>query len=521
MAVYGLPKATKVAAIPVVTRESSSGQSEELSRFSDFWDMMDTIKVHGYVRAAMSVIGRSTIGAWWGLQKHEEFGSSATERQRKRLIQFYLNPVRRWDNIKDFYSVAYKLMIGAMYLRYFGQAAYQIIRNSDGLAVGFDFLPGYVVPNVDSQGYFKTPAFIQYTSRNYKDNVGFSARDIIYITNPDWEGYPTGSSDMLALKDFALPLDLYLQIAAREYIKNRDKPEAFYILPSDISDDAFNDFVAALAARYAGPWNVGKSPIAVQGDLEIKELSKLPSDLPYQESRSAVRQELLATSGVGGAKLGITDSLSSANLREARREFHETTMLPLFKQLELGFYEQIHVREFAIPGWALRFNNPDFLTAVERATVHMRYKQMSALTSNEIRQEIGKPARSDENGDKFDDQLVEVPEMEEPQGSPPEGREERPDAPSETGEPTDDDQDPVRGDQHDETTRAAVAELRKWRTHTLKRVKAGKSLRPFETYVIPSDIRDAVHNKLKVCVTPQEVADVFAEVFSLFEEEEE
>ena len=213
-------------------------------------------------------------------------------------------------------------MLGAMYLKYFGRAAYQILRNADNQAIGLDFLPGYVVPNVDAKGRFLNPAFIQYPTRNLNDKVAFrDPRDIVYITNPDWQGYPTGGSDVEALSEFAFPLDLYLQVAAREYMKNRDKPEAFYILPSDTSEEAFDAFVMALEAKYTGPTNVGRSPIAVQGDLEIKELSKLPADLPYQEARSDTRQELLAVSGVAGAKLGITESLSSANLREAAANF--------------------------------------------------------------------------------------------------------------------------------------------------------------------------------------------------------
>ena len=56
---------------------------------------------------------------------------------------------RQWDNIKDYQSIAYKLMIGAMYLRYFGQSAYYIVRDGSGKATVLDFLPGLVDPNVD------------------------------------------------------------------------------------------------------------------------------------------------------------------------------------------------------------------------------------------------------------------------------------------------------------------------------------------------------------------------------------
>ena len=43
-----------------------------LKKFLLFWTMMDTVKIHGYTRAAMSAIGRATIGAWWKLSKHDD-----------------------------------------------------------------------------------------------------------------------------------------------------------------------------------------------------------------------------------------------------------------------------------------------------------------------------------------------------------------------------------------------------------------------------------------------------------------
>jgi len=360
-------------------------------RWAIFWDLLDTIKVHGYLRAAMSVIGRSTIGAWWQLRKHNEFTSQAKELHRKRLVDFYMFSRREWDNIKDFYSMAYKLMIAAMYLRYFGFCAFQIVRDGTGEALGLDFLHGYVIPNVDKEGFFKTPAFIQYPTNSSKESrvVFENPRDIVYITNPDWEGYPSGGSDIRALVDYNLPLDLHLQTAAREYMLNRNTPEAYYVLSPDISDDAFDDFVEALEARYSGPQNMGRNPVAVAGELKIERVGKIPSELPFQATRDSTRMETLATAGVSGGKMGIMGDMTNSNLREMRREFHETSMQPLFRVLETGFYEQIHRREFGYSGWEFRFNTPDFLTAVEQATVHMRYHSMGVLSPNEIRHDLG------------------------------------------------------------------------------------------------------------------------------------
>ena len=517
MSVIGFGKPSK--SLEVIEKGFSSSSiamntAVEYGRFAAFWDLMSTVKVHGYVRAAMSVIGRSTVGTWWALNQNSEFKVQATERKRKKLLEFYMMYDRQWDNIKDFYSIAYKMMIAAMYLKYFGQAAFQIVRNNADQAIGFDFLNGLVIPNVDEQGYFQSPAFKQYPTPDRLTCVEYaSARDIVFIVNPDWEGSATGGSDMESLTDFALPLDIYLQTAARNYMKNRDRPEVVYQLASDIDDEAFTAFTEMIREKYSGAANVGRNPVAVKGDLKVIELSKLPSDLPYQEARKDTRTETFAVTGVTGAKLGVSEDLSSANLRELRREFFETSMLPLFRMIEMALYEQVHIREFDSPGWDFKFDNPDFLTAVETATVHMRYHQVGALNPNEIRADLGMDPR--EGGEDFVD-TTEEPEQ--PQGSPPEGREDEPDAPANTGEPTLDDQDPPRGDNHDDETRMYL-ELKKWRVFALRRLKKGRGLRRFESPHIPLDIGELIQEELDLCGNdPDKINEVFDGVLNLIVE---
>jgi len=538
-----------------------------LKKFLLFWTMMDTIKVHGYTRAAMSAIGRATIGAWWKLSKHDDWGEAATDEQRTRLLRFYANQEREWDNIKDYQSLAYKLTIGAEYLRFFGQAAYLLIRNNAGQTIGFDHLPGLVVPNVDEFGYFKSPAFIQYPVKDPRirteiDDPG----DIVFIMNPDWEGSPLGGSDIEALTEYTLPLDLYLQTAAREYMKNSNRPELIYMLPHDISDEAFDTFVSLLNSKYAGPQNRGRNPVAVQGELKIERVDDLPDSLPYIEARDDVREETLAVAGTSGPVLGIGETLSSANIREARRQFHETTMEPLFKLVETALYEQVHVREFLSEGWVFQFNNPDFMTAVERATVHMRYIQFGVLSPNEAREELGREDR--EGGDIY---IMPSNVGQEPRGSPPEGREDEEDSPSETGEPTNDDQDPPRGDDHDDaarqlqeleagvgpfltTTRSEanpqlgdwqgpeinaeswdeaqglantfrtevtgrlIAEIRAWRKFAVGRMRRGMKLRSYRTEHIPVEIASLVQKRLEHAHDVEAVKEIFENVFGIVEE---
>lgn len=493
-----------------------------LQRFNEFWELMEAIKGHGYLRAAISVVGRSAVGSWWTLVKNPEAKSDPPDLQRRRLLDFYNFKNRDWTNIKDFQNFASKLMIGVMYLRYFGQAAYEVLKDENGKPVGLDHLPGLVIPNVDSSGNFKKgkngedlPAFVQFPTKDPRTQVHFmNPMSVVYMTNPDFEGSPLGSSDIRSIADLTLPLDFYLMTAAREYMKNRDKPEVVYMLSPDLSEEGFNQFVDEVKAKQQGSSNVGKSAIAVQGEFDIKELRPLPDQLPYQESRDQAREEELAVTGVSGTKLGLSSDLSSANMKESRREFHETSMEPLFRMVEGYFYEQIHVREFDYPDWLFSFNNPDFLTLVEKATVHMRYHGMGALSPNEIRVDMGKEERTDELGDKFADELEF--EAKNPPGSEPGGREDDPDAPANTGEPTLDDQDPPRGDQHDDDTRQdalmlepILNELKTYREFAIKRKRKGKTIRQFNTETLPMDVAELLHYEVVRAETVEDLGLVF------------
>lgn len=505
----------KVKAVPIENVSPVQVSENKLgidNKFVLFWDLMDTIHVHGYTRAAMSTIGKSAVGAGWSITKHPDYKKQARDGQRKKLLDFYNMRNRPWDNIKDFYGMSYKIMIATMYLRFFGQAAFHIVRDGFGNPVGMDFMNGFVIPNTDSSGYFKSPAFLQFPSRDKRYMVTYpNATDVVYITNPDWEGYTVGGTDLESITDYSLPLDIYLQIAAREYMKNRNTPEAFYVLSPDISSEAFDNFVEVIQAKYSGASNLGKSPIVVQGELEVQELRRLGQDLPYQESRKDTRDENLAVSGVPGGKLGIAEN--STELRELRREFHETSMLPLFSFIEEAFYDQIHIRTFSYPTWMFMFHNPDFLTEVERATVDMRYYTIGVYNPNEIRDKKGLDERED--GDLFVDQVEGNKPSNSPLGNPDTGtapdNEDEDDG--EVDEPNNDDQDPPRGDQNTGEILKLLAELKRYKTFLIKRIRRGKINRDFETDIIPAWLFQRIHEELAKNPTEDYAEIVFSEIF--------
>lgn len=522
-------KAITVSDNPIFTQGASGaglgGISDNLlithQRITLFWDIMDTIKVHGYLRASISVIGRSMLAAWWTIVRDDVLGEDADDKDLRRLYKFFKFQKRDWNNFRDWYSGAYKYGIGVMYLRAFGQCAYQVIRSKSGRALGLDFLHGLVVPNIDNEGNFVAgKAFTQYPHRNSHATVEFEdPRDIVYIINPDFMGSPLGGTDLQALSEFNLPLDLMLQSSAKNYMLNRDKPELIYQLSEDISDEAFDAFVEVLENKYSGYKNVGRNPVVVAGELKVQELAGMPTDLPYAEARQTTTQELFSVVGISGAKLGITSELAGAGVREARREFHETTMTPLFRLIQEGFYEQVIIREFGIDDWKFAFGQPDFLTRVERATVQMRLSGVGALSPNEIRNENGQAQRTDPEGN-----LYVVPKFTQmAQGSPPEGRDEDPGSPSNVGEPTIDDQDPPRGDNHDDGDDKALSEVRKWQRYTLNRMNKGKQpvseTRDFNTKYLSPSVKHYCTKQIKEASGIKEVTEIFEELTKELENE--
>jgi hypothetical protein len=407
-----------------------------------------------------------------------------------------------------------------MYLKLFGQVAYHIVRNTKGDPVSMDHIPAFMVPQVDERGNFQNPAFKAYPLTGETQSVDYPDQmDIVYIVNPDFGGSPMGASDLVSLSDFIFPIDIYLQLLARSYLENNTRPELIYQLPESISEENFADFVEEVTARWRGPQNAGRTPIVVQGDFKVHQLGDLPDALPYNESREATRDEEFAVTGVNGPKVGLIEGVSASGMKESRREFHETVMEPLFTVLEESFYWQICVRLFGYRDWRFRFNSPDFLTALERATVDLRYYTANSKTPNEIREGLDMQDRPSD-GDLFLDELKakqgeEIEDPGEPQGSPVDGREQEPD---EGQPPEEDEDDPERGDGHNTRTRSLLKEVRAWKRFAKNRLGQANA-RQFNPEYLDDTSAHVIQQQLETAVTVEDVDRVFTVVLDILGED--
>ena len=460
-----------------------------LKQYIIYRDVVDVLKVNGFLKASLAKITDSAVGTWWTLAKAQEHQADAKDKNKKKLDKFYNFSDPSWSNIKDFYGMSQKIAYAALSLKFFGQAAFYILRDEKTeQPVGFDYIAGFVMPNIDETGKFKSPAFIQIAETG--KTVEYEADEIVFITRPAVDGVATGDILVDALTKFSLPLDLYLQASALKYIENGRLPPSIWELPENISDEGFDALADYIAQEYTGAANVGKSPIVVSGTLNVKRVGSFPDDIPYLEARSSSREEAFTLVGTPSAKLGITENIQGAVLEEIRKEFHESTMRPLFTYLEEGFFKQIHQRLFNVEDWIFKFNAPDFLDSVQRATVHMRYRQIGVLNANEIRSELGKGERADGGGEFYTDPKSDAPNNE--QGSPPEGREDEPDAPEETGEPTLDDQDPPRGDREVGNVKEVLNEITLYKRFIDNRWDNLEQRRDFNFEFIKEDLQEVL-----------------------------
>lgn len=474
--------------------------NDVLKRFVLYNDIFDTLDADGYFRAAIETISNSGVGAGWGIEKHPQYFLEAEEEGKDTLFSFYNYNSPEWDNIKDFYGMASKISANLLYLKFFGQSAFHVLKDENDNPLGMDFLYGFIVPNVDDEGKFKSPNFVQVSLKTGKQIADFSADEIVFVVRPDIRGKPYGDILVESLTKFALPMDIYLQSAALSYLRQSKLPPAIWELPEKIDDEEFDQVADYIEKQYQGVENIGKVPIVISGEINIKKINSFPNAIPYQEARKQTREEIFSVVGAHARKLGLSEEGPSS---EDRKEYFEQQMLPLFKYTEEAFYNQIHKRLFDIKDWKYAFGKLDFLDAVEEATVYMRYRQNGIMNPNEVRAEIGLPPREDGKGDRFTDPDDYNTSGE--QGSPPEGRPDDPGAPDEVGEPPETSEDPERGDRR---TLLLIDELSALQRFVLNRWDSRK-----EAYI---DFFWNVHapkvkQEVKSIVSESETKDAFIE----------
>lgn len=460
------------------------------TRRSVQWDIEDAMRNVAFLRGSMTAIANNLIAPGFTFSKVKEHEKEATDEALLQLKRFYgVGQPKDYKNFKAFYTTSGKLYATAIAISAFGAASWEVVGDSlFGYPIGFEFIPGFVEPQIEKNGNFRKPAFVQYLSTTGFDRVEWNdPSKIIYFTRPDFGGLPF-SSDLEALVNYTLPSDIYAALSWLSLHKNRNSPlDGYWLMDPGASQEAFDKFSQFLKGRYTGGGNYAKAPILAKGLIEFKPMRRADEEMPYSEGRDWARQEMAGVTHVPGSKLGVTRDLSMANSREAKKDYYETVIEPLQQTIEETTYEQAHVRLLGIRGWKLKFNNPAFVNEVEQASIDRTYWNMGVRSANEIRVRDGQEPR--DGGDEYFEPTNMLPAE---QGSRYRDPGEEEGNPSEE-DPTGQKPRPVRADEQ-----AMYDEIKKWRTVAIKQAKGEKKPKKFEcNFISPAlqfRIEDAVED---------------------------
>jgi len=489
------------------------------SRTDVILDLMDAVSVVPFLMASGAVTGRGTVGPGFDVVE-TRMGESGSQAKRKAILDFFNYTNVDQQNIKDAYGPLAKLYTTAFSFRTFGHAAWEIVRSREtGNPIGFDLIPGVIRPNVEPDGRFKRPAYTQYLRiKNVQTTTDINdPANVIFFAVPDF-GANIYMADHVSLAEYTLPSEIYAAIAYKSLHENRDAPySGFWYTPANIDDETFKRFVSMVNAKYTGAASFGKNPIIMKGEGGFKPLSIAHEDAPYIEGRTLNRHEISAVAGVPSAKYGGEDA-SSANIKELRREFYESTLRPMMSLMEEIVYRQVCIRLFDAPEWSFRFKRPDFTTAVEDASIELRRIQWGQWSPNEARASRGEPPR--EGGDYY--MFPRNMEMVGPDGKP--GRPDNDPVDNDEGDMLPGEEDTVPGTEppvvvDDDGQKMLVDDLRKWKRFAMRVVTGKRYEREFQSEVIPRPLYDFIKDIIDdTGDDPEAISELFDEVLGLVEE---
>ena len=166
-----------------------------------------------------------------------------------------------------------------------------------------------------------------------------------------WAADPhTGQADVLHFKTFhptddwyglgpleaaLLAIDQHNAASAwnQALLQNAARPSGALVYapkdgPAHLSEEQFRRLKQELEEQIEGAANAGK-PLLLEGGLDWKSMALTPAEMDWQKGRDAAARDIALAFGVPAQLVGLYESQTYANLREARLAFYEETVLPL------------------------------------------------------------------------------------------------------------------------------------------------------------------------------------------------
>ncbi len=223
----------------------------------------------------------------------------------------------------------------------------------------------------------------------------------------------TGCSAVLHLKTFnplndwyglspieaaAYSIDQHNQAGAwnQAMLQNGARPSGAIVVKSakdgsggSLSQEQYQRLKVQINDHYSGSINAGR-PILLEGGLEWKEMSLLPRDMDFIESKHSSARDIALASGVPPQLLGIPGDNTYSNLVEARLSLWEQTVLPTLENIIC------HLNSWLTPKFGedlcLSYDKDAIEILMEKRQKLWKYvENASFMTLNEKREAFGLP----------------------------------------------------------------------------------------------------------------------------------
>lgn len=291
-------------------------------------------------------------------------------------------------------------------------------------------------------------------------------------------------------------------------------PEGFFGVPEDWTPDQIKEFQALWDASMAGDTRAtSKLKFVPKGSYER---TVKPEDMRYKEFQEWLMKKTCMLFEMPPQELGFTETVNKATGEVQQDIGLNSGLVPLARFFEEIFTDVIQV-DMGFENLRFKYTGLDVSDEkldAEVASIKLRSGQ---TTVDEIRRERGQePLGVDKPFTEFAPNFID-PESLETKKKAAEALATLTSQPAENEDP---EEDPKKDDEPaaDDTSKSAVdthvqlvTELRAFRKYAINRKKAGKSLRKFNSEVLPENVVEEMNARLSKAADAAAVRDIFSE----------
>lgn len=296
-------------------------------------------------------------------------------------------------------------------------------------------------------------------------------------------------------------------------------PEGFFGVPKDWSPDQIKEFQTLWDAALAGDTRAtSKLKFVPSGDGATGYTPAVkPSDMKYKEFQEWLMKKTCMLFEIPPQELGFVENVNRNNGEVQQEIGLNSGLIPLAKFFEEIFTDVIQ-EDLGYENLKFKYTGLEFTDEKLDAEVAEIKIRSGQTTVDEVRQSRGeKPLGVDKpfvlgNPTFIDEESMETrsaaakalidmgsKDNEESSSS------------SEENDPEEQEEDPKAEKSATDTHVQLVTELRAFRKYAINRKKSGKSLRRFQSEVLPAAVTDELNDRLSKAADADAVRDIFTE----------